>query len=97
MGEQVNRIGMRLGTYHLLRVLGEGGYAQVYLAAHVALGTPAAIKGLRTRMPTSDVEELRTETRTRARLAHPHICASLNLRLRRTRLFWLWMTRWQEL
>lgn len=37
------RIGQQVGTYRLLRVLGEGGFATVYLGEHVHLGTLAAL------------------------------------------------------
>lgn len=73
MGEQVSRIGERLGNYHMLRLLGEGGFAQVYLGEHIHLGTQAAIKVLHTRLGRTDIEKFREEARTIARLAHPHI------------------------
>ena len=41
-----DRIGQQLGNYQLLRLLGEGGFAQVYLGEHIHLGTEAAIKVL---------------------------------------------------
>ena len=41
-----DRIGQKLGNYHLVRLLGEGGFAEVYLGEHIHLGTEAAIKVL---------------------------------------------------
>ena len=38
------RIGQQVGTYRLLRVLGEGGFATVYLGEHLHLETLAALK-----------------------------------------------------
>ncbi|GHO46136.1 serine/threonine-protein kinase [Ktedonospora formicarum] len=73
MGEQVNHVGQRLGNYQLVRMLGKGGFAQVYLGEHIHLGTQAAIKVLHTRLSDSDIEAFRMEARTIARLVHPHI------------------------
>jgi serine/threonine protein kinase len=69
----VDRMGQRLGNYQLIRVLGEGGFAEVYLGEHIHLGTQAAIKVLHTRLTSDDVDKFRTEARTIARLNHPHI------------------------
>ena len=38
------QIGQQVGTYRLLRMLGEGGFATVYLGEHVHLQTLAALK-----------------------------------------------------
>ncbi len=66
-------MGERLGNYRLIRLLGEGGFAEVYLAEHIHLGTQAAIKVLLTQLTKDDVERFRTEARTIARLEHPNI------------------------
>lgn len=64
----------QLGNYRLIRLLGKGGYAEVYLGEHVRLNTPAAIKVLHTRLANSqEVEIFQNEGRTIARLIHPHI------------------------
>ncbi len=39
-----DRVGQRLGNYRLVRLLGQGGFAEVYLGEHIHLDTPAAIK-----------------------------------------------------
>ncbi len=67
------RIGQRLGNYRLQRLLGQGGFAEVYLGEHIHLGTHAAIKLLRTRLTPEDTELFKQEARTLAHLAHPHI------------------------
>src|SRR5215469_3184368 len=43
-----DRIGQTLGKYRLTHLVGQGGFAEVYLGVHVHLGTPAAIKLLHT-------------------------------------------------
>jgi len=66
--------GQQLGNYRLIRLLGMGGYAEVYLGEHVRLNTQAAIKVLHTRLANSEeVEIFQNEGRTIARLIHPHI------------------------
>src|SRR5439155_5618190 len=67
------RVGQQLGNYTLIRRLGEGGFAEVYLGEHIHLGTQAAIKILHTQLSTDNVDEFRIEARTIARLVHPHI------------------------
>ena len=68
-----NRVGQQLGSYRLLRLLGQGGFAEVYLGEHVYLETQAAIKILHTQIAGEDVDSFRREARTIARLVHPHI------------------------
>jgi serine/threonine protein kinase len=47
-------VGQQLGNSRLIRLLGKGGYAEVYLGEHVRLNTPAAIKVLHTRLANSE-------------------------------------------
>ena len=68
-----NRVGLQFGNYQLVRPLGQGGFAEVYLSEHIHLGTLAAIKVLRTQLTTSDIEQFRIEARTIANLEHPNI------------------------
>ncbi len=72
------RVGQHLGNYRLLRLLGQGGFADVYLGEHLHLNTQAAIKVLHTHLTSHDIEPLRTEARTIARLVHPHIVRILD-------------------
>lgn len=69
----VHRIGQRLGNYRLTRLLGRGGFAEVYLGEHVHLGTFAAIKILQTRLLGNDIAHFHEEARTIAQLDHPNI------------------------
>src|SRR5579883_2834672 len=73
-----DRVGQLLGNYRLVRLLGQGGFAQVYLGEHVRLGTQAAIKVLSTQLAAGDVQLFLTEARTIARLEHPHIIRILD-------------------
>src|ERR1700730_5781214 len=68
-----DRVGQQLGNYKIIRLLGEGGFAEVYLGEHIHLGTEAAIKVLHTQLTNEDVEQFRNEARTIARLKHHHI------------------------
>jgi len=73
-----NLAGQQLGNYQLRHLLGQGGFAEVYLGDHIYLDTQAAIKVLRTRLTSEEVEQFRTEARTIARLVHPHIVRVLD-------------------
>src|SRR5438132_8264118 len=66
-------VGRQFGNYHLIRLLGQGGFADVYLGEHVHLNTLAAIKVLRAQLVADDITNFRTEARTIAHLAHPNI------------------------
>ncbi len=66
-------IGKQLGSYKIIKLLGQGGFADVYLGEHIHLGTNAAIKVLHTRLVAQDVTNFRNEARTIARLIHPNI------------------------
>src|SRR6266853_3911648 len=65
--------GQRLGNYHLVSLLGRGGFADVYLGEHIHLNTQAAVKVLHTQLTSEDVEQFRNEARIVVRLEHPHI------------------------
>ena len=73
-----DRVGQQLGNYQLIRLLGEGGFAEVYLGKHIHLGTQAAIKVLNAQLTKDDMENFRNEARTIARLEHPHIVRVLD-------------------
>src|SRR5215470_9733747 len=68
-----NREGQQLGNYRLLRLLGRGGFAEVYLAEHVYLKRRAALKVLHTALEDDDVDQFLSEAQMLARLDHPNI------------------------
>ncbi len=69
-----DRIGQQLGNYRLIRLLGKGGFAEVYLGEHVYLKTPGAIKLLQTKVVNQeDLKSFLKEAQTIAQLVHPHI------------------------
>ena len=74
----VGRVGEQLGNYRLIRLLGRGNFADVFLGQHVYLHTQAAIKVLREQLTSSDVDRFLIEARTVAHLRHPHIIQVLD-------------------
>ncbi len=68
-----DRVGQQLGNYRLLRKIGQGAFAEVYLGEHQYLEIPAAIKVLHVQMGPNAHEQFRREARTIAHLQHPHI------------------------
>jgi WD40 repeat protein len=65
--------GRLLGNYRLTRLLGKGGFAEVYLGEHTHLGTMAAIKVLHTQVSQEGIAPFQQEARLLASLKHPHI------------------------
>src|SRR5213080_3220015 len=73
-----DRVGQQLGNYRLLRLLGRGGFAEVYLGEHVHLNSHAAVKTLHTQLSGVDAQQFVREAQTLARLSHPHIVRILD-------------------
>jgi len=78
MTARESRIGEQLGHYQLVRLLGTGGFAEVYLGEHVHLHTQVAVKLLHTQIADHDRENFKHEAQTIARLLHPHIVRVLD-------------------
>ncbi len=70
-----------LGKYRLLRLLGQGGMGEVYLAEHVTMHRRAAVKLIspRIRRNPQAVEQFLTEARSIAALDHPNIVHAYNV------------------
>ncbi|MBC8354865.1 MAG: protein kinase [Planctomycetes bacterium] len=71
-------VGTRLGNYEIERFLGQGGMARVYLAKHLTLERPCAIKVLRPATIERDKDAAAAflaEARAAAALVHPHVVA----------------------
>lgn len=71
-------VGKQFGNYKLIRKLGRGGFADVYLGEHVHLGNEAAIKVIRDQLSEADQELFRIEGRNLVRLVHPNIVRLLD-------------------
>jgi serine/threonine protein kinase len=68
-----DRSGEQFGKYRLVRLLGSGGFAEVYLGQHIKLNTFAAIKVLHTRLSAKELEAFEKEAQIIANLRHPSI------------------------
>src|SRR5579883_1077935 len=76
--EMPERVGQQLGNYQLVKLLGHGGFADVYLGEHVYLKTQAAIKVLKMEVDNEQRNNFLNEARTIAHLIHPHIIRVLD-------------------
>jgi WD40 repeat protein len=78
MSDRTERIGQVIGHYRLTRLIGHGGFADVYLGEHIYLGTQAAIKLLTTRLSEEETMHFQHEAQVIAQLEHPHIVRILD-------------------
>ncbi|HEY0756095.1 MAG TPA: serine/threonine-protein kinase [Ktedonobacteraceae bacterium] len=78
-----DRSGQSLGTYRLVRLLGQGGFAEVYLGQHIHLNTQAAIKILlATKLnDETEMEGFRREAQIIASLMHSNIVRVLDFNI----------------
>ncbi len=70
--------GQRLGHYHLVKLLAQGGSGSIYLARHQHLGTLAAVKVLHTQLDGDDLRRFQEEARTAAQFDHVNIVRVLD-------------------
>jgi len=74
-----DRVGQQVGNYRLTRLLGKGGFAEVYLGGRRRLHNQAAVKVLYTRLAShNEVQGFEREAQTVAHLKHPHIVRVLD-------------------
>ncbi|HYX50416.1 MAG TPA: protein kinase, partial [Ktedonobacteraceae bacterium] len=74
----IDRVGHQLGNYMLLRLLGHGGFADIYLGEHVYLKSLAALKILRMSLTSEERAAFLKEAQTLTQLVHPNIVRVLD-------------------
>ncbi len=74
----VNYVNQRFGHYILLKLIGQGGFADVYLGRHIYLGTYTAIKVMKTHLAGKKRRNFIREARIVASLEHRHIVRMLD-------------------
>src|ERR1051326_439237 len=73
-----DRVGQQFGNWRLVRKLGEGGFAEVYLGEQVYLKNQAAIKILLTHLTQQEIQDFTHEAKTVANLKHHNIIKVLD-------------------
>ncbi|GLV59231.1 hypothetical protein KDH_60580 [Dictyobacter sp. S3.2.2.5] len=74
----IDLVGHQLGNYHVLRLLGRGGFADVYLGEQIHLKSHAALKVVRTQVNREQSAAFLQEARILAHLKHPYIVRVLD-------------------
>ncbi|HEX3641744.1 MAG TPA: serine/threonine-protein kinase, partial [Ktedonobacteraceae bacterium] len=77
-GEPEKRVGDLVGSYRLIRWLGRGAFADIYLGEHLYLKTQSAIKILHVELSEKALKDFLNEARAIAQLEHPHIVSVLD-------------------
>jgi len=72
-----DRVGQQLGNYRLLRLLGRGGFADVYLGQDIRRQMLVAVKVFHERLTDHNLKQFLNEARL-FRLKHPHIVQLLD-------------------
>lgn len=86
--QEQDLIGEQFGSYRLIRLLGEGGQASVYLGQHVRLANmQTAVKVARTYLSSEGYAKFEEEAETIAGLIHPRIVRLLEFDLKDGRPF----------
>jgi serine/threonine protein kinase len=72
-------VGQQLGNYRLLRLLGKGAFAQVYLGEHIYISTQVAVKVFEEKILNNDErDKIFTEAKMLSNLQHPGITRILD-------------------
>jgi len=66
-------IGQRIGTYRLIRLIGEGSFSKVYLAKHISSDLLVAIKLIQWSLLGTSAERFLQDGQNLSRLIHPNI------------------------
>ena len=74
----IDRTGHQIGNYRLQRLLGRGGFADIYLGEHVYLKSLAALKILRMSLSEEERTAFLKEAQTLIQLVHPNIVRILD-------------------
>ncbi len=74
----IDHVGQQLGNYRLLRLLGRGGFAGVYLGEHIYLKSHAALKLLNTLLTDQQQDAFLKEAQMLVQLSHSHIVRVLD-------------------
>ena len=83
-----DRLGQQLGNYRLVSLLGQGGYAEVYLGQHVRLNQQAAIKVLHAHLTEQEAEHFQQEAADHRHARHPASCVSSIMMCKMACPFW---------
>ncbi len=83
-----DRTGQQFGNYRLVTLLGQGGYAEVYLGQHLRLNQQAAIKVLHAHLTETEAEHFQQEAQTIATLTHPGIVRVFDYDVQEACPFW---------
>lgn len=82
-------MGQWQGKYRLIRLLGQGDLANVYLSTQPDVGMPVAIKIFHTRLTDEEMERFRAGIAIIAGLRHPSIVRVLDVGVEDGRPFWV--------
>src|SRR5260370_20516848 len=77
-GKPGERVGDLVGNYRIIRWLGRGAFADVYLGEHIYLKVQSAIKMVHVHLPEKAQKDFLNEACTIARLDHPNIVRILD-------------------
>ncbi len=66
------QVGQQLGNYKLIRLLGSGGFGEVYLGENISIGRQVAIKVLHGNFSPQAIQDFKNEARIIGQLKHPN-------------------------
>ena len=76
--DMAEHTGQQIGEYRLVRLLGTGEFAEVYLGEHSQYGALAAIKLLHTSLHSDEARQFLAQVPLLTQLDHPHIARILS-------------------